>query len=104
VIEVRRTRTAVLVAAVCAEDEPDCDDTGFIDAPSPADSDSNDVDTSMRLAAMSPASESARLIDAVGLTRPHVVGLSFGGALGIEFARRQAVTTAHSAQNANASA
>jgi hypothetical protein len=34
------------VAAVCTEDEPDCDDNGFIDAPSPSDSDNSDVDAS----------------------------------------------------------
>lgn len=38
------------VAGVCTEDEPDCDDTGFIDAPSPSDPDSSDVDTSDDLA------------------------------------------------------
>jgi hypothetical protein len=35
-----------VVAGLCTQDQPDCDDTGFIDAPSPSDSDSNDVDTS----------------------------------------------------------
>jgi len=37
---------APVAAGVCKQDEPDCDDTGFIDAPSPSDSDSGDVDTS----------------------------------------------------------
>ena len=35
-----------VAAGLCTQDEPDCDDTGFIDAPSPSDPDGNDVDTS----------------------------------------------------------
>ena len=35
-----------VVAGLCTQDEPDCDDAGFIDAPSPSDSDGDDVDAS----------------------------------------------------------